>query len=146
MDTAIYQIIYSILGPRLVILLGINGAELASEIRRDHPDVPVMLAWGYNDVLTSEGMRAIDLLRKPYSVANLSPILRRAVQDAGASGREGAQQLHRAVGLLDHRHFREIRRDAEAVAVPGGEGVRDAELEQPARDGDAGLAAEVDVE
>ena len=61
-----------------------NGVELANEIRRRRPDIPVVLASGYSDVLAAEGTHGFDLLSKPYSVTDLSRVLRRAVQDARA--------------------------------------------------------------
>jgi len=63
-----------------VMMPGMNGVELAGEIRRRRPDLPVVLTSGYSDVLAAEGTHGFDLLRKPYSVADLSRILRRAVQ------------------------------------------------------------------
>ncbi|MBA8915124.1 PAS domain S-box-containing protein [Methylorubrum thiocyanatum] len=65
-----------------VMMPGMNGVELAGEIRRRRPDLPVVLTSGYSDVLAAEGTHGFDLLRKPYSVADLSRILRRAVQRA----------------------------------------------------------------
>ncbi|MGY6284636.1 PAS domain S-box protein [Methylorubrum extorquens] len=67
-----------------VMMPGMNGVELAGEIRRRRPNIPVVLTSGYSDVLAAEGTHGFDLLRKPYSVADLSRILRRAIQDARA--------------------------------------------------------------
>ena len=67
-----------------VVMPGMNGVALAGEIRRRRPGIPVVLTSGYSDVLAAEGTHGFDLLRKPYSVADLSRILRRAVQDARA--------------------------------------------------------------
>jgi PAS domain S-box-containing protein len=67
-----------------VMMPGMNGVELAGEIRRRRPDLPVVLTSGYSDVLAAEGTHGFDLLPKPYSVADLSRVLRRAVRDAGA--------------------------------------------------------------
>ncbi|MFC6792662.1 PAS domain S-box protein [Methylobacterium komagatae] len=67
-----------------VVMPGMNGVELAEEIRRRRPELPVVLTSGYSDVLAAHGTHGFDLLRKPYSVADLSRILRRAVQDAKA--------------------------------------------------------------
>ncbi len=73
-----------------VVMPGMNGVELAGEIRRRRPDIPVVLTSGYSDVLAAEGTHGFDLLRKPYSVADLSRILRRDVQDACVGLRGGA--------------------------------------------------------
>ncbi len=70
-----------------VVMPGMNGVELAAEIRRRRPDLPVVLTSGYSDVLAAEGTHGFDLLRKPYSVTDLSRVLRRAVQEARARGR-----------------------------------------------------------
>ncbi|MBE7200630.1 MAG: PAS domain S-box protein, partial [Parafilimonas terrae] len=70
-----------------VMMPGMNGVELAGEIRKRRPDIPVVLTSGYSDVLAAEGTHGFDLLRKPYSVADLSRILRRAIQDARARRR-----------------------------------------------------------
>ncbi len=70
-----------------VMMPGMNGVELAGEIRRRRPNIPVVLTSGYSDVLAAEGTHGFDLLRKPYSVADLSRILRRAIQDARARRR-----------------------------------------------------------
>ncbi len=65
-----------------VVMPGMNCVELADEIRRRRPELPVVLTSGYSDVLAAHGTHGFDLLRKPYSVADLSRILRRAVQEA----------------------------------------------------------------
>ncbi|AWN37121.1 hybrid sensor histidine kinase/response regulator [Methylobacterium radiodurans] len=70
-----------------VMMPGMNGVELAGVIRRRRPDLPVVLTSGYSDVLAAEGTHGFDLLPKPYSVADLSRILRRAVQEAAADRR-----------------------------------------------------------
>ena len=67
-----------------VMMPGMNGVELAGEIRKRRPDIPVVLTSGYSNVLAAEGTHGFDLLRKPYSVADLSRVLRRAIQDARA--------------------------------------------------------------
>ena len=61
-----------------VVMPGLNGVDLAREIRRRHPDLPVVLTSGYSHVLAEEGPHGFDLLHKPYSAAQLSAALRRA--------------------------------------------------------------------
>ena len=63
-----------------VVMPGMNGIELGHAIRRDWPDVPVVLASGYSHVIAEQGTHGFELLRKPYSVEDLSRILRRAVE------------------------------------------------------------------
>ncbi|MCJ2024736.1 PAS domain S-box protein [Methylobacterium sp. J-067] len=67
-----------------VVMPGMNGIALAREIRRRYPDLPVVLTSGYSDVLADEGSHGFELLRKPYSVADLSRVLRLAVERAAA--------------------------------------------------------------
>ncbi|MCJ2035537.1 PAS domain S-box protein [Methylobacterium sp. J-068] len=67
-----------------VVMPGMNGIDLACEIRRRQPGLPVVLASGYSDVLAARGSHGFELLRKPYSVADLSRILRMAVERAAS--------------------------------------------------------------
>jgi CheY-like chemotaxis protein len=61
-----------------VLMPGMNGIELGQERRRRHPGLPVALASGYSHVLVQNGTDGFDLLHKPYSVAQLSRVLRKA--------------------------------------------------------------------
>jgi hypothetical protein len=49
--------------------------ELAQKIRRQHHDLPVLLASGYNQVLTQNGTYGFELQHKPYSIKQLSRLL-----------------------------------------------------------------------
>ncbi|MCC0807775.1 PAS domain S-box protein [Methylobacterium sp. W2] len=62
-----------------VVMPGMNGIDLGHAIGRRWPDLPVVLTSGYSHVLAEEGSHGFELLRKPYSVADLSRILRLAV-------------------------------------------------------------------
>ncbi|MCJ2035187.1 PAS domain-containing protein [Methylobacterium sp. J-068] len=62
-----------------VVMPGMNGIELAKEIGRRRPDLPVVLASGYSHVLAEEGSHGFELLHKPYSVEQLSRVLTKAV-------------------------------------------------------------------
>lgn len=66
-----------------VIMPGISGVELGLTIRRDHPDLPVVLTSGYSHVLAEEGRHGFELLRKPYAADELSLILSRVLHGAG---------------------------------------------------------------
>ena len=70
-----------------VVMPGMNGIDMAREIRHRHPGIPVVLASGYSHVLAEEGTHGFPFLRKPYSVEDLSRTLRRAVNRAAADGR-----------------------------------------------------------
>ena len=61
-----------------VVMPGRSGIELAAEIARRFPDLPVVLTSGYSHVLAEEGTRGLALLRKPYSLDELAHVLARA--------------------------------------------------------------------
>ena len=58
-----------------VVMPGMDGIDLAQEIRRRHADLPVVLTSGYSHVLARNGTFGFELLHKPYSVEQLSRIL-----------------------------------------------------------------------
>jgi PAS domain S-box-containing protein len=60
-----------------VVMPGMNGIDLAHRIRGDHHDLPVLLASGYSHVLAQNGTYGFELLHKPYSVEQLSRLLRK---------------------------------------------------------------------
>ena len=62
-----------------VIMPGTNGVDLAKEVRRRWPGLPVVLTSGYSNVLAQEGRHGFELLSKPYSIDELSRVLRRVV-------------------------------------------------------------------
>jgi CheY-like chemotaxis protein len=67
-----------------VVMPGMNGIDLAREIRHRHVGLPVVLASGYSHVLAEQGTHGFPFLKKPYSVEDLSRALRRAVNRAAA--------------------------------------------------------------
>lgn len=54
-----------------------NIIDLAREIRRERRDLPVLLASGYSHVLAQTGTYDFELLRKPYSMEQLSRLLQK---------------------------------------------------------------------
>ncbi|VWX61920.1 Histidine kinase [Burkholderiales bacterium 8X] len=62
-----------------VVMPGTNGLELARQIRRTWPRLPVVLTSGYSHVLADERSREFDLLQKPYSVRELQALFERAL-------------------------------------------------------------------
>ncbi|MGJ5177967.1 ATP-binding protein [Bradyrhizobium oligotrophicum] len=62
-----------------VVMPGMTGLELAEEMRRLDLDIPVVLASGYSHVLAQQGSNGYELLRKPYSIEELSRVLHRMV-------------------------------------------------------------------
>jgi len=62
-----------------VVMPGTNGLELAREIRRRWPHLPVVLTSGYSHVLVDERSLEFELLQKPYSVRELNALFEQAV-------------------------------------------------------------------
>ncbi len=62
-----------------VVMPGMTGIELGERIRRDYPEIPVILASGYSHVLARNGSYGFELLHKPYSIEQLSRVLRKAI-------------------------------------------------------------------
>jgi FixJ family two-component response regulator len=64
----------------------LSGAELAERVLRARPDLPVVIATGYGNVMSEERARELGvrpLLYKPFTMA----VLAGAIQDALASAR-----------------------------------------------------------
>ena len=70
-----------------VVMPGMSGVELAKEIRRRRPGLPVVLTSGYSQVLAEEGRHGFELLHKPYAAEELSRVLRRATARVGRGAR-----------------------------------------------------------
>ncbi len=62
-----------------VMMPGMSGIDLGQQIRRLYHDLPVVLTSGYSHVLAQNGTYGFELLHKPYSVEQLSQMLRKAV-------------------------------------------------------------------
>ena len=60
-----------------VVMPGMSGVELGHEIRRRHPDLPVLLTSGYSEALAEKGRHGFELLQKPYAPEELSLSLHR---------------------------------------------------------------------
>ena len=63
-----------------VIMPGVNGVELGKQVRERWPNLTVVLTSGYSHVLADDAGHGVALLNKPYSVDELSRILRDARQ------------------------------------------------------------------
>ncbi|MDO8900006.1 MAG: PAS domain S-box protein [Phenylobacterium sp.] len=59
---------------------GVSGVDLARQLRRDHPDLPVVLATGYSGETLDdpEEAEAWPILRKPFRAEQLSSAVRQA--------------------------------------------------------------------
>lgn len=60
-----------------VVMPGMTGLDLVEQIRELDIEVPVVLASGYNDVLAQQSTHGLELLKKPYSIEELSRVLHR---------------------------------------------------------------------
>ncbi len=63
-----------------VIMPGIDGVELARQVRSRWPELTIVLTSGYSHVLADDARHGFALLHKPYSVDELSRVLRDARQ------------------------------------------------------------------
>jgi PAS domain S-box-containing protein len=60
-----------------VVMPGMNGVDVAREVRASHPELPVILMSGYNDALIPDAFR---ILRKPIDYAELYNAIRMALK------------------------------------------------------------------
>jgi CheY-like chemotaxis protein len=72
-----------------VVMPGMGGLALAKELRRRLPDLPVVLASGYSDVLAREGHDGFELVHKPYAADQLGRTLNRVIQSNEARLNDG---------------------------------------------------------
>ena len=61
-----------------VVMPGMNGIEFGLEVRDKYQNLPVVLTSGYSHILSQKGTSGFELLNKPYSVEQLSRVLRKA--------------------------------------------------------------------
>ena len=59
-----------------VVMPGMSGIELAQDLQRRIPDLPIILASGYSEAIAQEGTHGFELLRKPYAAEDLTRLLR----------------------------------------------------------------------
>ena len=71
-----FDVVFSDIG-----MPGTNGIELATRIREERPNLPIVLTSGYSDVLARTGTSGFPLLHKPYSAENLALALRRVLSN-----------------------------------------------------------------
>jgi len=62
-----------------VMMPGMGGVELARQLRLSHPELPVILTTGYSDVLALDNTHDFELVRKPYSAAQVASALRESL-------------------------------------------------------------------
>ena len=62
-----------------VVMPKMSGIQLADEVARQYPSLPVVLTSGYSHVLAQNGQDGFELLHKPYSIEELSRVLQKAI-------------------------------------------------------------------
>lgn len=62
-----------------VVMPGMSGIDLGLEIRHKYPNLPTILTSGYSEKIAQDGNHGFELLRKPYSIEELSRVLRKVV-------------------------------------------------------------------
>ena len=68
-----------------LIMPGMNGRELAEEMRRRHPGIRVIVSSGYtNDVIGPADLRRMMVLEKPYPPSKLLQLLRQVLSEPAA--------------------------------------------------------------
>jgi signal transduction histidine kinase len=65
---------------------GMNGIELAREVGRRRPDLPVLLTTGFSPAATAAQREGRRLLPKPYTIESLSAALQAAISTRGGRG------------------------------------------------------------
>jgi len=65
-----------------IVMPGMNGLELASEVKRCYPAIPVLLASGYSSKqFIPKDQRAFPILRKPYKLETLAMSINQLMDD-----------------------------------------------------------------
>jgi len=75
-----------------VVMPGMTGVELGNRVRREYPNVAMILVGGFSDILAQPGDHGFELLHKPYSIERLSRVLRKAI--AWQAGGRSAELHH----------------------------------------------------
>ncbi len=58
-----------------VVMPGMSGLDLAEHLRREHPELPVVLTTGYSDEIARSGAGGRPVLLKPYRMESLAQVL-----------------------------------------------------------------------
>ncbi len=75
---------------------GVDGVELARELRDRRPDLPIVLTSGYADAFAPQAAaQGLTLLPKPYSSADLATVLNEAMNGVGSSQEPTDQQVRK---------------------------------------------------
>lgn len=63
-----------------IVMPGMSGVALAQQVRRDYPNLPILLTTGYSDRALDEDSRAFEVVRKPYRRADLARIIKQLLE------------------------------------------------------------------
>jgi DNA-binding NtrC family response regulator len=63
-----------------IVMPGQSGIDLAREVRKRWPRLPVVLTTGYSDALMMHRDLDFPILHKPYSLETLSAVLGKALK------------------------------------------------------------------
>jgi len=55
-----------------VVMPGMNGLDLASELKQRRPKLPIILTTGYSDRISAAGSQGFPIVRKPYRMETLA--------------------------------------------------------------------------
>ena len=67
-----------------IVMPGISGIELARQVHRSHPGLPVLLASGYSDELTRGAASEFQVVSKPYGPAVLAEAVAKSLGKTSA--------------------------------------------------------------
>jgi signal transduction histidine kinase/CheY-like chemotaxis protein len=72
-----------------VVMPGMTGLELADELKRTRPQLPIILTTGYSDAIVAAGSKGFPIVPKPYRLETLATMVDEAlaIQRGGASAR-----------------------------------------------------------
>jgi CheY-like chemotaxis protein len=77
-----------------VVMSGMDGIELGTELRRRAPTLPVVLSSGYSYVLSQRPDHGFTLLPKPYSLQDLARVIKEAIDGRRRSAPQRTLQNH----------------------------------------------------
>jgi DNA-binding NtrC family response regulator len=75
-----------------IALTDTNGLDLLAQIKRDHPEISVIMITAFHDMVsTVQAMKlgAVEYIHKPIEIDELEAAIRRSLKRKSASGRKG---------------------------------------------------------
>ena len=66
-----------------VVMPGMSGLQLASQVKARRPDLPILLASGYSEELVRGAAASFDMVSKPYGLTELGRALGALAPPAG---------------------------------------------------------------